>query len=213
MRAGLVTSPRVLMSAFEIWGWGSLPEAEKIQVVAKALDCSMRQLFPRKYAGLCHVYAIVGANVLSVCFPVEYRPVAGVAVIPTGSGFLEMLDDSAFHKRQGGAYHCWMESVGEKSKELVDLSFGNNAEYANICGVSWTKPRQDYLQGMSRRINLATRYHVPPAQIPDDKVWFKETENGRNWLALQMVKHEQEYARITGLVLRRIRLDVSETCP
>lgn len=198
------------MCVLEATAWIGLEEQDKRRLVANALDRTMRQLFPHKYAGLCHVYAIVGASLLSVCFGSEFRPVAGIAIIPTGSGCLEMLDDVAFHKKQGGAYHCWIQSMGKKNVELVDLSFGNNAEYANACGVMWTRPRQEYLWGVNRRINLAARYHVPPQTIPDDKVWFRETENGRHWLSVQVARHEQEYARITSLVLRHIKLDLLE---
>lgn len=189
---------------------GQYSDEHAKKVIAYALDQTMQLIFPEKYAGLCHVYAVVGANVLSVCFKSGFRPVAGVAVIPTGAGCLEMLDDMAFTREVGGAYHCWIESTGSDKTVLVDFSFGNNSEYARTCGLVWTKERVDYLWGDESQLNLAKQYPKPPDNMPDVMVWFQETIRGNRWLWGQLEQHQDEYAQITSLVLRRIRLDIED---
>lgn len=174
-------------------------------LIAKAVAEILKTMFPDKYPGLCHAYAIVGACVLSACCERVFRPVAGVGVIPTGCGTLEMLDDLAFFRPSGGAYHCWIESADEEDPLLVDFSFANNAEYAQSRGMPWAREAVDLMYGPSSDLNLAVKYASPPDDLPGDKVWFNATENGRQWIAAHQDEHQAHYTELCALVLRLVK--------
>lgn len=191
---------------------GSVPESIKRMLIASALDKVIRQLFPDKYIALCHLYAVVGAIVLSECCRGKFVPVAGIAAIPTGYGLLKMTDEWGFFRREGGAYHCWIESVDTAEKVLVDFAFRNNEEYAQISGIQWDRPCQEFLWGASRELNLAESVQNKglPESLPLDKVWFQRTESGVNWIAYQLSENAAEFAKVSSFVFYQIRKDLVE---
>lgn len=191
---------------------GGVPENMKRMLIANAIDKVIRQLFPDRYAALCHLYAVVGAIVLSECYRDQFVPVAGIAAIPTGDGLLKMTDEWGFFRREGGAYHCWIESVDTAEKMLVDFSFRNNEEYAQASGVRWDRPRQEFLWGASQEVNVAESKQGKdlPESLPLDKVWFQKTESGVNWIAYQLSENGSEFAKVSSFVLYQIRKDLVE---
>ncbi len=191
---------------------GGVPENMKRMLIANAIDKVIRQLFPDRYAALCHLYAVVGAIVLSECCRDQFVPVAGIAAIPTGDGLLKMTDEWGFFRREGGAYHCWIESVDTAEKVLVDFSFRNNEEYAQASGIRWDRPRQEFIWGASQEVNVAESKQDKglPESLPLDKVWFQKTESGVNWIAYQLSENGAEFAKVSSFVLYQIRKDLIE---
>lgn len=55
--------------------------------VADTVERVIRAAFPGKSASICHVYAIVGANVASVAFERNQKGVASLAAIDIGAGY------------------------------------------------------------------------------------------------------------------------------
>lgn len=178
--------------------------------MADAVDTTIREIFPKKYAGLCHIYAVVGAALLSISEDKPYRPVAGVALINAGGGqCIELLDELAFLKPEGGAYHCWIESVGG-APEIVDFTFRNNKEYAELHGIKWRAKKQAYLWEAKHDIMWDRNISIPSRLMPKGKVWFNETELGKEWMNRQMQQGAEEYAKILSIVLRRLRTDCDD---
>lgn len=187
-----------------------VPESTQKILIANALDRVIRQLFPESYQALCHLYAIVGAVVLSHCYGRDFIPVAGIAMIPTGDGLLEMLDEGGFFRSSGGAYHCWIESSDPHESILVDFAFKNNEEYAATCGVAWKRESQDFLWGDKFLLNIGEHEMTPPTDIPVDKVWYRRTVSGMNWIDFQLTEKRNEYAKVCSFVLYQIRRDIVE---
>lgn len=188
-----------------------IPTKAQAKLIAHAVDSTVRELFPEKYSGLCYVYAVVGAALLSHCQKKPYRPVAGIAIINAGKGqCLELLDDLAFLRPGGGAFHCWIESTGTDLVEIVDFSFGNNPEYAKAHGIEWHEKKRAYLWEIREDVLWERKNDVPLRLMPKGKVWFSETELGQKWLQQQLSKNSQEYAKIVSLALRKLRMDCDE---
>ena len=95
------------------------------EAVAAGVRHSVGHWFPHNFESLCHAFAVVGSNLASIASGRDYRPVAGHAAIDAGNGkLIVMNEDHAFGAKEGGAYHCWIESTQSEPKELIDLTFG-----------------------------------------------------------------------------------------
>src|SRR4051812_45454011 len=92
-----------------------LPMAVSVKsLIAHCVNQVIRQYYPTQYCSLCHVYAIVGSNLISIVLDRVYRPVAGLAAVDCGGGqLMRMADNEAFSHPAGGAYHCWIESADD----------------------------------------------------------------------------------------------------
>lgn len=186
-----------------------IPPRRQQQFIASAVDATIRQFFPAKYAGLCHVYAIVGSNVLSIVLGHHYIPVAGMAVIDAGGGcFLEMLDNAAFGRERGGAFHCWIESANLVETELIDFTFRHNAVYAATQGIKWRNKGKAYLWGLKSDLLLDADQSELPKIFPDGKVWFRETGEGAAFIKNHVAEHMNEHIKITGHALKRLSLEL-----
>src|SRR5471032_3403187 len=109
-------------------------------LIAHCVNQVVRQYYPEQYCSLCHVYAIVGSNLISIVLGRVYRPVAGLAAVDCGGGqLMRMMDNDAFTNPAGGAYHCWIESADSQAgeTEVVDLTFRHNHSYAGLDGFEW----------------------------------------------------------------------------
>ena len=186
-----------------------LPPKLQQQYIANAVDTTIRQFFPAKYSGLCHIYAIVGCNVLSIALNRNFIPVAGAAIIDAGGGArLEMLDKTAFSMESGGSYHCWIESDDADETLLVDFIFRHNAAYATTQGIKWRKKRKAYLWGAKKDLHLDLEQAALPAVFPDEKVWFQKCEEGAAFLKHQVAVYMNEHAKITSFALKRLALEL-----
>jgi hypothetical protein len=204
--------------AASVPGW-TLPLTEPVSVeqvkplVVRAVDYAIRSLFPKKYFGLCHVYAIVGASLASTTLGREYRPVAGMAVIDAGAGcMLKLLDNDAFSRNQGGAYHCWIESMGSDSndRELIDLTFQHNRDYAKKHKLIWRKKSSGYLWGKRHDIVIESALADLPKQFPDGKFWVQETAEGARWIDTQLSAHMDEYVKLTTFAMKHLYLSLQQ---
>jgi len=93
-------------------------------LLAQSVDEVIRRHYPTQYSSLCHVYAIVGSNLISIMGEQDFRPVAGLAAVDCGKGqILFMADNSAFSRPEGGAFHCWIESTDSSpcERQVVDF--------------------------------------------------------------------------------------------
>lgn len=183
------------------------------RAMLEAVDTTIRALCPTTFDSLCYIYAVIGANVMSIAFKRNYRPVAGIAIIDAGGGkHLEFLDDSALERGMGGSYHCWIESVETQAqkKELVDFTFGNNPGFAEANGIPWKTWKSDYLWGRAKDINIGGNINALPKKFPPGKVWFQETKNAQEWLADHLEKHVNDYAKMTFLALRQYNHKIEE---
>ncbi|MCE5182386.1 MAG: hypothetical protein LLG15_11340 [Betaproteobacteria bacterium] len=186
-----------------------IPLRRQQQFIASAVDATIRQLFPAKYAGLCHVYAIVGSNVLSIVLGHHYIPVAGLGVIDAGGGcFLEMLDNAAFNRERGGSFHCWIESADLAEIELIDFTFRHNAVYAATQGIKWRNKGKAYLWGLKSDLLLDVDQSKLPKVFPDGKVWFQKTDEGAIFIKKHIAEHMNAHIKITRHVLKRLSLEL-----
>jgi len=186
-----------------------LPPKLQQQYIANAVDTTIRQFFPAKYSGLCHIYAIVGSNVLSIALNRNFIPVAGTAIIDAGGGArLEMLDKTAFSMESGGSYHCWIESGDADETLLVDFIFRHNAAYAATQGIKWRKKRKAYLWGAKKDLHLDLEQAALPAVFSNEKVWFQKCDEGAAFLKHQVAVYMNEHAKITSFALKRLALEL-----
>ncbi len=186
-----------------------VPPKLQQRFIANAVDITIRQFFPRKYSGLCHIYAIVGSNVLSIALNQHFIPVAGIAIIDAGGGKrLEMLDKTAFSKERGGSYHCWIESDGLDDTLLIDFIFRHNAAYATTQGIKWRKKRKAYLWGLKRDLHINSEQSALPRVFPEGKVWFQKCDEGDDFLNYQLANYALDHIKITGLALKRLCLEL-----
>ena len=193
---------------------GSIVQDRKKRLVAESIVQVIQAVFPGKAASLCHVHAIVGANLAGVAFAREYRPVAGWAVIDTGAGHLvKLIDNNAFSSGVGGAYHCWIESVEQRpdSREAIDFSVRHNKEYVVNHRMAWNKASSpDYIWGLHRDVVLDGDLETLPARLPDDKIWVRESEEGKQWMAYHVAAHVNEYVKLTTLGLKILQIQLEE---
>lgn len=175
--------------------------------IARVVAEVLRDQYPEHHDSLCHASAVLGANLAALRLGGEYRPVAGLAVIDSGAGhLLFMTDNEAFRSRIGGAYHCWIESAPPDPAErvLIDLMFGSNAAFARKNRLPWSdEPTPPFLWG---------RFHelVPDVDLENlrpgfgkHRIWVRETEAGRNWMARHCEAHQNAYVELTARALRR----------
>lgn len=178
-------------------------------LIASSVNGVLREQYPTQYSSLCHAHAIVGANLISIVFNRVYRPVAGLALIDCGSGkFIELLDNDAFARPEGGAFHCWIESADPSftEREIVDFTFRHNHEYAANNGFKWTAPRPPaYLWGPASRILVKGQLGTLPGSFPDGTVWLHETDEGFNWIMRHAGENINAYVKLTGMALQRLR--------
>ena len=179
-------------------------------LIVESVDSTIRQLFPKKYFSLCHVYAIVGSNVASIILGCNYRPVAGLAVIDCGGGhFIKLLDNKAFFSGNGGAYHCWIESQPQdiNDKELIDIPFKHNKTYANQHKIIWQKKNSNHLWGKFNKHVIDTDINSIPSMFPEGKIWLRETFEGHEWMSRQVKDHLDDYSKITSLSLKVLKVN------
>ncbi len=184
--------------------------AQSIQsLIAASVNGVVRRLYPEKYSSLCHVHAIVGANAISVVLNRVYRPVAGLALIDCGEGeFIELLDNDAFAKPEGGAFHCWIESADPSflEKEVVDLTFRHNHEYAERNGHAWRRPLPPpYLWGKASEVMVNAPLEKMPTHFAEGQVWLYETDAGWDWMTNHVAQNINAYVTLTSEVLKDIQ--------
>ncbi len=184
--------------------------ASSIQnLIAASVNHLLRQLFPEEYCSLCHVHAIVGANVISIVLGRVYRPVAGLAAIDCGGGnLIRLTDNAAFANPAGGAFHCWIESVddGISQKQVVDLTFRHNHLYALKNGMQWLRPPPpEFLWGPQREIVLSASLDRLPDSFPDGMVWLHETDEGWDWITAHVAENMNAYVQLTAEALKVIQ--------
>lgn len=191
--------------------------AQSIQsLIAASVNGVLRRLYPDSYCSLCHAHAIVGANLISVVLDRVYRPVAGLALIDCGGGFIRLTDNAAFANPAGGAFHCWIESADPAiiEKEVVDLTFRHNHEYALKNGIAWQRPAPpDYLWGPSREIVVKAELDAMPPAFAEGQVWLRETDEGWDWITRHLAENMNAYVALTSEALKELhsRLPASST--
>lgn len=186
------------------------------KLIAASVREVVRTQYPQDHCSLCHVYAVVGANLASITLQRTYKPVAGLAAIDAGAGKIICLADNlAFSNPAGGSYHCWIESCDLElhERELLDFTIGHNRLYALKNGLPWSgaqPPR--FLWGLFREL-------VPNCEMQDlapnfgkNKIWVRETESGLAWMEQHLANHLNAYVNLTALALKAFRkLDRSGT--
>jgi len=183
--------------------------AQTIQsLIAASVNGVLRARFPDTYCSLCHTHAIVGANVISVVLNRVYRPVAGMALIDCGGGFIRLTDNAAFANPAGGAFHCWIESSDRSfnETEVVDLTFRHNHEYARKNGLPWRRPAPpEYLWGPRSKIVVRAELHNMPDGFDEGQVWLRETEEGAGFIMRHLAEHMNAYVTLTAEALKELR--------
>lgn len=175
--------------------------------IAAVVRDVIRSEFPNEYSSLCHVFAIVGANLASLVLEREYRPVAGLAAIDSGGGrLIVMSDDLAFTRSEGGAFHCWIESNDHAAgqKELLDFTFGHNHLYAHKNGFQWsgsTSPR--YLWGLHESIAIGGDLGSLKPGFGKNRIWVEETDQGVSWMARHLEANTLAYIELTTMALKK----------
>ena len=176
-------------------------------LIAASVNGVLRRLYPEQYCSLCHVHAIVGANLISVVLGKVYRPVAGLAVIDCGDGFIRLLDNDAFDNPAGGAFHCWIESADSSflEKEVVDLTFRHNHEYALKNGMAWTRRAPPaYLWGPASKVVVPQELDALPASFDEGQVWLRETDKGWQFMTRHLAENMNAYVRLTAEALKEL---------
>ncbi len=177
-------------------------------LIAASVNGVLKRLYPEQYSSLCHVHAIVGANLISVVLGRVYRPVAGLALIDCGGGFIELLDNDAFANPAGGAFHCWIESADPSfvEKEVVDLTFRHNHEYAANNGMPWRRALPpDYLWGPASKVVVDAPLEAMPTEFPEGMVWLFETDEGWNWMTRHLAENMNAYVTLTAEALKELQ--------
>lgn len=120
-----------------------------------------------------------------------------------------MTDNSAFSNKDGGAYHCWIESGDAEDTELIDFIYKHNASYARVHGQKWRDvSSQPFLWGPKKDLCMDVELTSLPKKMPANMVWFKETNEGAAWLQLQLAEHSREYLKLTVHALKRLSLSL-----
>jgi hypothetical protein len=180
-------------------------------LIAASVNGVIKRLYPDKYSSLCHVHAIVGANLISVVLGRVYRPVAGLALIDCGGQFIELLDNDAFANPAGGAFHCWIESADPamQEREVVDLTFRHNHEYAVKNGMPWRRAHPpDYLWGPYSKVVVNAPLDAMPESFPDGQVWLFETDAGWDWMTNHLADHMNAYVQLTAEALKELKANL-----
>lgn len=176
-------------------------------LIAASVNGVLRRLYPDQYCSLCHAHAIVGANLISVVMGKVYRPVAGLALIDCGGDYIRLLDNAAFANPAGGAFHCWIESADPSflEKEVVDLTFRHNHEYAVKNGMGWNRPHPpDYLWGPYSKVVVQHALDALPPGFDEGQVWLRETNEGWDWITRHMAENMNAYVRLTAEALQEL---------
>lgn len=178
-------------------------------LIAHCVNQVIRQYYPSQYCSLCHVYAIVGSNLISIVLNRVYRPVAGLAAVDCGGGqLMRMADNAAFANPAGGAYHCWIESADSLAgeTEVVDLTFRHNHTYAELNGFEWRLDvPPDYLWGPRSKIVVEAPQAALPSSFPDGMVWLCETDEGWQWMTNQLLEHQNAFVALTAEALKLLQ--------
>ncbi|MYM23239.1 hypothetical protein GTP46_11335 [Duganella sp. FT135W] len=174
-------------------------------LIAECVNAVVRKHYPGQYYSLCHVYAIVGSNLISIVNGHNFRPVAGLAAVDCGDGQLMLMaDNSAFSCKEGGAFHCWIESVddADSERQIVDLTFRHNHTYAEKNGFAWTlAPPPAFLWGLRSNIVLDATLERLPKNFPEGRVWLSETDAGAAWMTQQLLDHQNAFVVLTAEAL------------
>jgi hypothetical protein len=172
--------------------------------IAAGVRHSLSHWFPSNFYALCHAFAVVGANLASIALGQNYRPVAGLAAIDSGAGqLIVMAEESAFDQAQGGAYHCWIESVDEQPKQLIDLTFEHNHVYAQANGFAWEgAPAAPYLWGAFDALTIQTPLESLRPGFGKDKIWLQETPKGTQWMERHVAANANAYVELTAHAVR-----------
>jgi hypothetical protein len=182
--------------------------AQSIQsLIAASVNGVLRRRYPDNYCSLCHAHAIVGANLISVVLDRVYRPVAGLALIDCGGDFIRLTDNAAFANPAGGAFHCWIESADPAmiEREVVDLTFRHNHEYALKNGLPWLRePPPDYLWGPYHEVVVKAELEAMPAAFAQGQVWLRETDEGWDWITRHVAENMNAYVALTAEALQEL---------
>jgi hypothetical protein len=188
--------------------------AQSIQsLIAASVTGVLRDLYPEQYMSLCHAHAIVGANIISLVFNRTYRPVAGVAMIDCGSEYMRLLDNNAFGKVEGGAYHCWIECADSSfvEREIVDLTYCHAHLYAKKNGYQWTRAQpSQYIWGPEKRVLVKGDPNRISGPFAEGQIWLRETEEGWNWITRHMSENMHAYVELTALALKSLKARLPE---
>lgn len=186
-------------------------------LIAHCVNQVIRHYYPTQYSSLCHVYAIVGSNLISIVLERGFRPVAGLAAVDCGGGqLMRMADNAAFANPAGGAYHCWIESVDDRvaQREVVDLTFRHNHTYAEQNGFQWQRELPpDFLWGRQSDIVVPAELHTLPDSFPDGMVWLYETPEGWQWMTRQLATHQNAFVALTAEALRLLQASLPPGSP
>ena len=177
-------------------------------LIAASVNTVLRARYPDAYCSLCHSHAIVGANVISVVLNRSYRPVAGLALIDCGSGFIRLTDNAAFANPAGGAFHCWIESADEAfaETEIVDLTFRHNHEYALKNGMAWTRAHPpEYLWGPRSKLVVRAELDTMPDAFEEGQVWLRETPEGASFILRHLADNMNAYVTLTAEALQELQ--------
>jgi hypothetical protein len=186
-----------------------LPQKLQQRFIANAVDAALRKFFPKKYYGLCYLYAIVGSNLLSILLHKHYIPVGGIAILDAGGGMLlELLDVAGFQNDKGGEFHCWIESDQDDRTELIDFTFRHNASYAKTHGLQWKRKKESFLWGYKDDLVLPVARDELPERFPEGKVWYQPCEEGTIFLTRHIWEHTKEHIKITHYALKLLAVEV-----
>lgn len=176
------------------------------EAIAATVRDVVRTRYPGDYCSLCHIFAVVGANLASIALDRVFQPVAGLAVIDAGAGnLIYMADNAAFNSDIGGAYHCWIESCDgpRDDKQLIDLTFGHNRQYAQKNALPWfggSPPR--YLWGSYRDLVLDCDLTELRPGFGQNKIWLQATGAGEQWMFNHLNNHLNAYVDLTAMALK-----------
>lgn len=174
--------------------------------IANCVNDVIRRHYPLHFSALCHVYAILGANLISIVSGKNFRPVAGMAAIDCGEGQLMLMtDETALARPEGGAYHCWIESVDDPDQDriVVDLTFRHNRLFAEENGFTWTAQHPpDFLWGRRCDLVLPGDLASLRSPFPEGKVWYRESLMGEAWMIAQLSNHQNALVQLTAETLR-----------
>ena len=179
------------------------------ELIAASVREAIRTQFPNDYCSLCHAFAVVGANIAAIALERSYRPVAGLAALDSGANqLIVMADESAFTNLEGGAYHCWIESVDHApgKKELVDLTFGHNHIYARNNGLPWAGQKPPaYLWGDFDELAIGGALESLRPGFGKSRIWLRETDAGVRWMAGHLDANLNGYVALTASALKIYR--------
>jgi hypothetical protein len=178
-------------------------------LIAESVNRTVKQFFPDKYYSLCHVFSIVGANVISIALQRNYRAVAGLAVIDCGNGVsIKLTDNAAFTNQAGGAFHCWIESTDDlpEQRQMIDFTFKHHMAYAAQNNIGWHKKHHpEFLWGLRDLLVVKAELDAVPAKFSNNQIWVCETQEGLDWMTRHLAENMSAYVGLTTHALQLLK--------